>query len=91
MARLWNDTWTVGFWELSAMIGQKKSFQAIRKVSIASTAMAGRTAGTTIAQKIRKVPAPSMNPASMQLVGHRAGDVLPHEEHAERGDQRRAG
>ena len=47
VARLWNATWTVGFCELSAMIGQKKSFQAVRNVSIASTAIAGRTAGTT--------------------------------------------
>ena len=37
----------VGFCELSARIGQKKSFQVVRKVSIASTAIAGRTAGTT--------------------------------------------
>ena len=35
MARLWNATWTVGFCELSARIGQKKSFQVVRNVNMA--------------------------------------------------------
>ena len=50
----------MGFCELSTMIGQKKSFHVMRNVSIPSTAIAGRTAGTTIERKTRNGPAPSM-------------------------------
>src|ERR1700755_3110863 len=69
VARLWNETCTVGFCELSTMIGQKKSFHDIRKVSIPSTAIAGRTAGTTTDQKIRNGEAPSIQPASISSSG----------------------
>src|SRR4051795_3451185 len=69
VARLWKDTCTVGFCELSAMIGQKKSFQAIRNVSIPSTAIAGRTAGTTTDQKNRSGPAASMYADSISSSG----------------------
>ena len=71
------------------MIGQKKSFQAVRKVSIASTAMAGRAAGTTTEMKVRKRARSVDNAGFDQLVRHGAGDVLAHEEDTERGDQRR--
>jgi hypothetical protein len=62
-------TWTVGFWLDSAMIGQKKSFQAVRKVSIPRTAIAGRAVGSTIERKMRNVEAPSTTAASMISVG----------------------
>jgi hypothetical protein len=51
------------------MIGQKKSFHACMKVSMPSTAMAGRATGRTMRQKMRKVEAPSTRPASSSSVG----------------------
>src|SRR5215469_579052 len=51
------------------MIGQKKSFHDMRKVSIASTAIAGRAAGTTTARKMRNVLAPSTKAASTSSSG----------------------
>src|SRR5207342_20508 len=69
VARLWKETWIVGFCELSTMIGQKKSFQVIRNVSIPSTAIAGRTAGTTTDQNTRIGLAPSIHAASISSSG----------------------
>ena len=67
------------------MIGQKKSFQVIRNVSIPSTAIAGpRGRDARRDQKIRSGLAPSIVRGLDQLVGHRAGEVLAHEEDAER-------
>ena len=51
------------------MIGQKKSFHVVRNVSIPSTAIAGRTAGTTTDQKIRNGLAPSIQAASISSSG----------------------
>ena len=65
----WKATWIVGFCELSEMIGQKKSFHVARNVSIPSTAIAGRTAGTTTWRKVRNVPAPSTYAASSSSSG----------------------
>ena len=69
MARLWKATWIVGFCELSARIGQKKSFQVVRNVSMPSTAIAGRAAGTTTDRKVRNVLAPSTYAASSSSSG----------------------
>ena len=51
--RLLSATCTVGLFDVSAMIGQKKSFHEAMKVSIASTAIAGRAIGSTMDRKIR--------------------------------------
>ena len=52
------------------MIGQKKSFHVVRNVSIPSTAIAGRTAGTTTDQKMRNGPGAVDVRGLDQLVGH---------------------
>src|SRR5260221_14661293 len=62
-------TWTVGLEEVRATIGQKKSFQEAMKVSIPSTAIAGRAIGRTIDRKIRSDDAPSTRPASTSSSG----------------------
>jgi hypothetical protein len=62
-------TCTVGFCEFNTISGQKKSFQACRNVSMPSTAIAGRTAGSTTERKTLVVEAPSMYAASMSSSG----------------------
>ena len=59
----------MGFWLVSAMIGQKKSFHAMTKASMPSTAIAGRAVGITIDRKMRKLPAPSIVAASISSSG----------------------
>ena len=59
------------------------------KVNSPSTAMAGRAAGSTTCQKMPE-HASTVDPRGLdELVGHGVDEVLPHEEHAERGDQPR--
>ena len=75
--------------ELSAMTGQKKSFQAVMNVSMPSTAMPGRAIGSTMLQNDPQRRGAVDRAGLDQLVGQRLQQVLPHEEHPERGDQRR--
>src|SRR5699024_4861732 len=69
LPRLFSATCTVGFDEFKVMTGQKKSFQAVMKVSMPSTAIPGRAIGSTIVQKVRSAEAPSTLAASISSSG----------------------